>query len=262
MSRVSVTFENHIARVRLTRADKMNAVDHDTIAAVIAAGEEVAASNARACVISGEGRAFCAGTDISALGQVSAGDPTAPLLERTHGDGTTNAYQEFALIWRRVPIPVIAALHGPVFGAGCQLALGADIRIAGPDTKMAMMEARWGLVPDMGGMVLLPGLVRPDVLRHLTFTGAPVDVDLARAWGMITQKADDPLTAADALATDLALKSPSGLRAAKRLIHVAETAPANDVLLAESREQGALLAGAEHREMIAAGMEKRAPVFK
>ena len=262
MSRVSVTIENHIAHVRLTRADKMNAVDHDMIAAVITAGEEVAASDARACVISGEGKAFCAGTDISALGEMGTREPGAGLLERTHGNGTTNKFQEFALVWPRVPVPVIAALHGPVFGAGCQLALGADIRIAGPDTKMAVMEARWGLVPDMGGMVLLPGLVRGDVIRRLTYTAQPVDADQALNWGLVTETADDPLGAAMDLATEIAGKSPSAMRAAKRLIEVAETAPEAEVLMAESREQADLMGGADQMEVVAAAMQKRAPVFK
>ena len=101
MTRVSVTYENHIAHVRLTRADKMNAVDHDMIAAVIAAGEEVASSDARVCVLSGEGRAFCAGTDISAIGEMGARNPADGLMPRTHGNGTTNKFQEFALIWHR-----------------------------------------------------------------------------------------------------------------------------------------------------------------
>ncbi len=260
--RVQITYADHIAHVRLTRADKMNAVDQEMIDAVIAAGQEVAASDARACVISGEGRGFCAGIDISGLGAMAGGDPMELLVPRTHGYGTTNQWQEVAMVWTRVPFPVIAALHGTVFGAGCQLALGADIRIAGPDLKMAVMEMKWGIVPDMGGMVLLPKLVRSDVMRRLTYTADPIRAEQALAWGMVTELADDPLAAAMDLAGQIALKSPSGIRAAKRLMAVAESgASEEDILLAESREQGDLIGKPDQMEVIAAQFQKRAPNF-
>jgi len=262
MSRVSVTYDNHIAHVRLTRADKMNAVDQDMIAAVIAAGNEVAASNARAVVISGEGRAFCAGIDIGNMGALAGGDPTERMMTRTHGDGTTNQWQEVAMVWTRVGVPVIAALHGKTYGAGLQLALGADIRIAAPDTEMAVMEMKWGIVPDMGGMVLLPKLVRGDVLRLMTYTAQPIGAEQAERWGLITQIAEDPLAAAMALATTIAGKSPSAIKAAKRLTALAETGTETEVLRAESREQAALLGRPHQMEVIAAEFGKRPAVFK
>jgi enoyl-CoA hydratase/carnithine racemase len=262
MARVCVTYEDHIAHVRLTRADKMNAVDQDMITAIIAAGEEVMASDARAVVISGEGKAFCAGIDITSLGKMVGVDPSGQLMPRTHGKGTTNQWQEVAMIWQRVPVPVIAALHGPVFGAGCQLALGADIRIAGADAKIAVMEMKWGIVPDMGGMVLLPKLVRPDVMRLMTYTAHPVEAEQALAWGLFTELAEDPLARAMALAAEIAGKSPSAIRTAKRLCALAETAGAEEVLLAESQEQAELIGKPHQMEVVAAAMQKRAAVFK
>ena len=262
MSRVSVTYENHIAHVRLTRADKMNAVDQDMITAIIAAGEEVMASDARAVVVSGEGRAFCAGIDITDLAKMVGVDPKGQLMPRTHGNETTNQWQEVAMIWQRVPVPVIAALHGAVYGAGCQLALGADIRIASPDMKMAVMEMKWGIVPDMGGMVLLPRLVRPDVMRRMTYTASPIDANQALAWGLITELADDALAAAMDLATEIAGKSPSAIRTAKRLMAFAETGEEAEVLLAESAEQAKLIGKPDQMEVVAAAMQKRPAVFK
>lgn len=260
--RVQITYNNHIAHVRLTRSDKMNAVDQEMIDAIIAAGQEVAASDARVCVISGEGKGFCAGIDINGLGAMAGQDPVKLLEPRTHGDGTTNQWQEVAMVWTRVPVPVIAALHGTVYGAGCQLALGADIRIAGPDVKMAVMEMKWGIVPDMGGMVLLPKLVRDDVIRRLTYTADPIDTDQALAWGMVTEKADDPLAAAMSLAEQITLKSPSAIRTAKRLIGFAQSgAPIEEVLMAESREQAALIGKPHQMEVIAAQFGKRPPKF-
>ena len=262
MSRVSVTYENHIAHVRLTRADKMNAVDQDMITAVIAAGNEVAASDARAVIVSGEGKAFCAGIDISGLSGMIGKDPAELLMPRTHGDGTTNQWQEFAMVWARMDIPVIAAVHGVCFGAGIQLALGADIRIASPDAKFAVMEMKWGIVPDMGGMVLLPRLVRSDILRRLTYTAEPVGAEQAERWGLVTEIADDPLATAQALAETIAGKSPSAIRAAKRLIGVAETQDAVAVLDAESREQVDLMGKPHQMEVVAAAFAKRPAVFK
>ncbi|WP_050930554.1 crotonase/enoyl-CoA hydratase family protein [Aestuariivita boseongensis] len=261
MARVSVTYENHIAQVTLTRADKMNAMDPEMIEAIITVGQEVASSDARAVVLSGEGKGFCAGLDVMSFGAMAGQDPQELIMPRTHGD--TNRWQEVALVWRRVPVPVIAAIHGVCYGAGFQLALGADIRIAAPDTKMAVMEMKWGLIPDMGGMVLLPQLARSDVIRQLTYTARPIPAEQGERWGLVTSLADDPVAAATELATEIAGKSPSAIRAAKRLISVAESgADRETVLLAESQEQADLVGKPDQMEVIAASMQKRAPVFK
>ena len=261
MTRVSVTYEDHIAHVRLTRAEKMNALDQEMIDAIIAAGSEVAASDARVALISGEGKSFCAGIDINGLSSMAGGDPAELMMPRTHGNGTTNQWQEVSMIWTRLSIPVIAALHGKVYGAGLQLALGADIRIAAPDTEMAVMEMKWGIVPDMGGMVLLPKLVRGDILRLLTYTADPIDALSAERWGLITKLADDPVLTAMELAEVITGKSPSAIKAAKRLITFAEVSGVDDVLLEESREQAALLGRPHQMEVIAAEFGKRRAVF-
>ncbi|MEX0371366.1 MAG: crotonase/enoyl-CoA hydratase family protein [Tateyamaria sp.] len=260
--RVSVTYDNHIAHVRLTRADKMNAVDQAMIDGIIAAGREVAVSEARVCVLSGDGKGFCAGIDVGGLGAMLGKDPNDLLMPRTHGEGTTNQWQEVAMVWTRVPMPVIAAVHGVCFGAGLQLALGADMRIAAPDAKFAVMEMKWGIVPDMGGMVLLPRLVRSDVTRKLTYTAEPVSAAQAAAWGLVTEVADDPLGVAMDLAETLTLKSPTALRAAKALINFAETNDPEAVLLEESRVQAGLMGRPEQMEVVAAQIQKRTPVFK
>ncbi|WP_195818743.1 crotonase/enoyl-CoA hydratase family protein [Roseobacter sp. MH60115] len=262
MSRVLVTLTDHIAHVQLNRADKRNAVDPEMFEALIDAGQQVAASDARVAVLSGAGEGFCAGIDIGSLGGMIGKDIEAMILPRTHGEGTTNQWQEVAMIWHRLEIPVIAALHGTVFGAGMQIALGADIRIAAPDTQLAVMEMKWGIIPDMGGMVLLPRLVRSDVMRRLIYTATPIPADQAERWGLVTEIAEDPLAAAFDLARELAGKSPKAIRAAKALIACAERETAEEVLLAEARTQASLLGQPEQMEVIAAHFAKRAPVFK
>ena len=260
MARVSVTYADHVATVTLTRGDKMNALDDEMVQAILAAGEEVAGSDARAVVLTGEGKSFCAGLDLQSFAKMAGMDVESWLMERTHHDA--NLMQEVALCWRRLPVPVIAALRGAVFGGGLQLALGADIRIAARDVKMAVMEMKWGLVPDMGGMVLLPGLLRSDVLRLLTYTAAPVEAEQAERWGLVTRLADDPLAEAQALAREIAGQSPSAIRAAKQLIETAEAESREEVLLAESRAQIGLIGKPDQVEVVTAQMQKRAPVFR
>lgn len=254
MARVSVTIENHIAHVTLTRGDKMNAVDFEMAEAIVAAGEELMDADIRAVVLSGEGRAFCAGLDVASFAVLAGQDPHARIMPRSHGNA--NLFQQVAMIWRKLPVPVIAALHGVAFGAGFQLALGADIRIAAPGTKLAIMEMKWGLVPDMGGMVLLPKLARSDVIRRMTYTADPVEAAQALDWGLVTELADDPLAEAQSLARRIAGNSPSAIRAAKRLIGLAESAEEDAVLLAESQEQADLIGQPDQMAVIAANMQK------
>ncbi len=261
MPRVTLTYHDHVAHVTLNRADKMNAVDTEMSDAIIAVGRELMDSHARAVVLAGEGASFCAGLDVSSLAKLSGSDPHALLEPRTHGNA--NDFQELAMIWHRLPMPVIVALQGAVYGAGFQIALGADMRIAAPDARFAVMEMKWGLVPDMGAMVLLPRLTRSDVIRYLTYTAEPISAEQARDWGIVTEVTADPLARAQELATLIASKSPSAIEAAKRLITYAESGAAeDDILLAESCEQADLIGNPHQRETISANMSGRAPVYE
>ncbi|MFA9201773.1 MAG: crotonase/enoyl-CoA hydratase family protein, partial [Cypionkella sp.] len=166
--RVSIELEEDgVAQVRLIRADKLNALDAEMFDRLIEAGQALQNMRGlRAVVLAGEGRAFCAGLDLASFSRNRSDEP--PLTERTFGNA--NRAQQVAMQWRKLPVPVIAAVHGVCFGGGLQIASGADVRVVAPDTRMAVMEMRWGLVPDMGGIALWRGLVRDDVLRELTFT--------------------------------------------------------------------------------------------
>mgnify|MGYP003122072787 CR=1 FL=1 len=260
MAKVTTGYKDHIAYVTLARPDKHNALDEEMIEAIIAAGQEVAASEARAVVLAGSGKSFCAGLDMAALAGFAQRDLSTLVMERTHHDA--NAFQEVAMVWRRVPVPVIAAIHGACFGGGLQIALGADIRIAHPEAQLSVMEMRWGLIPDMGGMALLPRLLRSDVLRRLTYTAEKVGGQQALDWGLLSELADSPLTRAQELATVIAAKSPSAIRAAKRMIAFAESGAGQaDVLLAESAEQLELIGKPDQMEAVAARLQKRPPDF-
>jgi enoyl-CoA hydratase/carnithine racemase len=256
--RVTVAVKDGVADVRLNRPEKMNALDHAMFDALSAASAALAGqAGLRAVVLSGNGRAFCAGIDLSSLG---GGDGTpGDIRQRTHG--IANRWQQAVWGWRELPVPVIAAVHGVAFGGGLQVALGADIRIVAPDARLAVMEARWGLVPDMAGIALLRGLLRDDVARELTYTARQVSGTEAAALGLATRTADDPHAQAMELAARIAGNSPRAVRGAKRLFALSQDAGAAEILLAESAEQDPLLAGPDMMELLAAQAEGRPPRF-
>ena len=254
--RVTMTVEGGVADVRLARPDKMNALDpamFDGIVAVLA--ELEAMPGLRAVVLSGEGRAFCAGLDVASF----AGGLTGALDARPYGPA--NIFQHVAVGWRMLPVPVIAAVHGVAFGGGFQIMLGADIRIAAPDTRLSIMEIKWGLVPDMGGIALLRTLVRDDVARELTYSGRQFDAVEGAALGLVTRLAGDPHVEALALAGAIAGRNPDAVRAAKRLFNAAPDQDLAAILRAESAEQAALIGAPNQREAVLANIEKRAPRF-
>jgi len=264
--RVSVSIEEGVADVRLVRADKMNALDIAMFEALVATSERLAhEKGVRAVVLSGEGRAFCAGLDMGRFaamkesgGNGIAGGEKRDLSVRTHGQA--NFPQQAVWGWRQLPVPVIAAIHGVAFGGGFQLALGADIRFLSPDARMSIMEIKWGLGPDMAGTPILASLVRGDILRELTYTGRIFSAQEALSYGLATRICDDPRTVALAMAREIANKSPDAIRAAKRLLNNLSVDP-GPALLAESVEQQKLIGAPNQTEAVRANIDKRAPRF-
>ncbi|MEM9011879.1 MAG: crotonase/enoyl-CoA hydratase family protein [Pseudomonadota bacterium] len=259
-ARVAVERDGHVATVTLSRPEKRNALDQAMLEAIVATGEELAAdAKLRAVVLTGAGQAFCAGLDFMSFAAMASAGGVGDFAGRTHGDA--NLFQRAGLVWHDLPVPVIAALHGTVFGGGLQIAFGADIRIAAPGTQLSIMEAKWGLIPDMGGMVLFPRAVRDDVLRRLIYTAEIFDAAQAERWGLVTEVAEDPLTAAKALAGAIAGRSPKAVRTAKRLLAEAATQDRAATLRIESELQATLIGGPEQIEAVRANMEKRPPDF-
>ncbi|MDM0013563.1 crotonase/enoyl-CoA hydratase family protein [Variovorax sp. J22P168] len=257
-----------VVELQLSRADKMNALDPAMFDALLETGARLCGdAEVRAVVIAGRGKAFCAGLDMASMqrlqqggsGVIGQGAVPQDLLARTHG--IANAAQQVAMVWRQVPVPVIAAVHGVAFGGGLQVALGADVRLVAPDTKMSVMEIKWGLVPDMGGIVLMRELARDDVVRELTFSGRVFSGEEALALGFATRLSADPLTEALAMAHEIAQKSPDAIRAGKRLLNAAMGQGAAELLMAESIEQKALIGSANQAEAVRANLERRAPRF-
>ncbi|MCB2057518.1 MAG: crotonase/enoyl-CoA hydratase family protein [Novosphingobium sp.] len=248
-----------VAQVRLIRADKMNAIDPDMFAALIDAGRVLHETKGlRAVVLAGEGRSFCAGLDLSSMANANRHD-RAPLTERTHGNA--NHAQQVAMQWRKLPVPVIAAVHGVCFGGGLQIASGADIRVVDPAARMAVMEMKWGLVPDMGGYALWRGLVRDDVLRELTYTNREFSGEQAQDLGFATLVDANPVARATAIATEIASRNPHAQRAAKRLFNKYLEASTDEILMAESVEQQALIGSKNQIEAVMSQMEGRKGEF-
>ena len=255
--------EQGVADVCLVRGEKMNALDMAMFDALLGAIEQIKREpRVRVVVLHGEGRAFCAGLDMGRFEKINAGADGGirNLKPRTHG--IANSAQQVAWGWRQLPVPVIAAVHGVAFGGGLQLALGADIRLIAHDARMSVMEIKWGLVPDMAGVVLMRGLVRDDVLRDITYTGRMLQGEDAVRAGLATRACADPLAEALALARELAQRSPDALKAGKRLLNQAVAGIGDAALMqAESDEQMALMGSPNQVEAVRANLDKRAPRF-
>lgn len=269
--RVTVSVSDGVADVRLNRADKLNALDPPMFVAIAEAGARVAADNSvRAVVLSGEGRAFCAGLDFSSFMSMAGerpaagddGEDTASVANIVSTDGRiTHLAQQAAYVWSEVPAPVIAAVWGHCLGGGLQIAAGADLRIVHPEAKLSILEIRWGLTPDMTITATLPRLVGIDVAKELTWTGRQITGEEAQRIGLATRLSDDPLTDALDLAREIAGKSPHAIRGAKRLFEQSGRVPLAEQFADERTTIGSLIGRPNQVEAVTAFFEKRAPVF-
>lgn len=259
--RVNLDFDGHVAHVRLARPERLNAMDRTMVDGLLEAGAHLRGlAGLRAVVLSGEGRGFCSGIDLGALDPARADTSRSFALDDILSRGA-NAPQLAALQWRDLPVPVVAAVHGFAVGAGFQIALGADLRFVHPETKLGMLEAQWGLVPDMAGILLLPALTRPDLAADLIYSARTFQGAEALSLGIASRVCDDPLEEALVFARQIASRSPDAIRAAKRLLSIGDDARRERILRAEAVEQTKLLASANHREAVTAGMQKRPPRF-
>ncbi|MCP5059679.1 MAG: crotonase/enoyl-CoA hydratase family protein [bacterium] len=260
--RVRIETIDGIADVRMVRGDKMNAVDLDMFVALIDAGLEIAEDKKiRAVVLSGEGRAFCSGLDIPSLmsGGVDRSGPN--LLDRTP-ESPANIAQRCAWVWQEVPVPVIAAVHGVAYGAGFQIAMGADIRYVAPDARLSIRESHWGLIPDVAATQTARHVVGLDVLKELTFTGRVVSGTEAKELRIATHLSNEPHADAMGLAKEIASRSPHAVRAGKQLWNHAFQGTIEEGLHLETELQKQLLGSPNQMEAVKANMQKREPEFE
>jgi enoyl-CoA hydratase/carnithine racemase len=261
--RVTVTLTGGVADVRLNRPEKRNALDPAMFEALVAAGERLKTEpGLRAVVLSGNGPDFCAGLDFASFDAMRAGERLTATAKLPPSDGPAQATgQRAAYVWTELPVPVIAAVHGNALGGGLQITLGADVRFVAPDARLSVLEVAWGLIPDMTGTQLLPELVGRDVAKELIFTGRIVSGEEAVRIGLATRSELDPLTAALAMAKEIAAHSPHAIRAAKRLLNLAGRCDIASGFTAEQQEIRALIGSANQVEAVTARFEKRNPTF-
>ncbi|MDO9238314.1 MAG: crotonase/enoyl-CoA hydratase family protein [Aquabacterium sp.] len=243
--RVTVVIEGDMAVVTLNRADKHNGMDFPMLDAMLSAQRQVRRNrHVRAVILRGDGPSFCSGLDF----KTAMSQPVRTLLRATQLLWPfANQFQRWSVGWRKVGVPVIAVMHGNCFGAGLQLALGADIRISRPDAKLSLLEAKWGLVPDMGGVCTLRELVRMDVAKELTFTGRVISGEEGHRLGLVSHLSDDPMAAARLLAEEIATRSPDGVAAGKFLLQQAWLAGDYLALRAERLWQRRVMGRANQR---------------
>lgn len=265
---VTIDISDGVADVRLNRVDKYNALSPAMFSAIIEAGERLADdASVRAVVLSGNGRGFCAGLDFGSFQGMSdrsadsASKPETAALMARGSELPENHAQRPAMVWKRLPVPVIAAIHGVAYGGGLQVALGADMRYAAADAKLSVMEIKWGLIPDMGLSQFLRDLMPMDVVKELTFTGRVVSGEEAKSLGLVTRVCADPLAAAMETAREIAGKSPDAIRFAKRLYEESWHADPATGLGLEASLQGTLIGSPNQLEAIRANFENRPPQF-
>ncbi|CAM3016381.1 crotonase/enoyl-CoA hydratase family protein [Acinetobacter celticus] len=215
MSLVKLEKKNGIATVSLNRPDKRNAMSFALLKELVRIANLIKKDRSIRCVIlTGEAQVFSAGIDLSDLNNPKN---TAYAVWELIKPGQS-LFQKAFLIWQDLPVPVIAAIEGFCFGAGMQLALAADIRIAHPNTQMSIMESRWGLVPDMGLSRTMKGIIGLDLAKELTLTARIFDANYAKDIGLVTHLDESPLVKAQALAEEMLNRSPDALTAVKRVL--------------------------------------------
>ncbi|MBT4159780.1 MAG: crotonase/enoyl-CoA hydratase family protein [Gammaproteobacteria bacterium] len=253
-----------VADVRLNRADKYNALSPEMFDAITEAGESLLDNaSVRAVVLSGNGRGFCAGLDFSGFRGMAGDSDGAPITTRRESTGKTpgNPSQQPGMVWKEVPVPVIAAIHGVAYGGGFQVAMGADIRIAAPDARLSVMEIKWGLIPDCSITQTLRDLVRIDIAKELTYTGRVITGQEAADLGVVTQVSDSPLEAALEMAATIADKSPNAIRLGKKLFHETWRGSEEDGLKLEESLQTQLIGSANQIEAVQSNFEDRPPNY-
>jgi enoyl-CoA hydratase/carnithine racemase len=237
---VICTMDDGVAQVRMARPDKLNALTLETLTQLVDTARGLRRDKTlRAVVLAGEGDSFCAGLDFGSV--LASPSRIARAFVPMPWRGT-NLFQEACWAWRRLPVPVIAAVHGHCLGGGLQIALAADFRFATADSTWSVLEGKWGLIPDMSGIRSLAELTGMDVAKRLTMTAESITGEEAHRWGLVTEVVTDPVAEANDFAQRLMQRSPDALAAAKRLFNGTWTASPRRTFARERVEQAFLLA--------------------
>jgi 2-(1,2-epoxy-1,2-dihydrophenyl)acetyl-CoA isomerase len=243
-----------VATLTIARPDRLNALSAQTVDELRAAVEETARSDARCLLLTGEGRGFSSGADLASSGGLPEDAGAAleqhfnPLIEALFG----------------LDIPVVAAVNGPCAGAGCSLALAADIVIAGRSAYFLQAFINIGLIPDAGATWLLPRLAGRARALEMMMLGERIPAERALEWGMIARVVEDEHLASEAvaLATQLAQGPTRALGLIRRLARSAQDVPLTEALAAERAAQREAGRTKDFRNAVVAFLQKRQPRFE
>ncbi len=262
MSVVRVTREGPIATVTIHRPEKLNALDptvlrelHEAFDGLVRAAADAASSEApRAAVLTGEGKAFIAGADISAMAEMS------PAAAKAFADGG----HALGALLEAAPFPIIAAVNGFALGGGCEVALACDFIYASDKAKFGQPEVKLGVIPGFGGTQRLARRVGIGKARELVFTGDIIGAEEARAIGLVNAvfTAEELLPKALEAARKIAAMGPLAVAAAKRVLLRGEDMALPTANELEATAFAALFGSADQREGMKAFVEKRAAAFK
>lgn len=246
--RVKTEIINNIAYVSLNRPDKLNALDMAMFISIKQTIKRLKKDKSiRVVVVSGAGDDFCSGLDVKSI--MKSSSSMVKLLFKW-SPWHANLAQYVSTGWQDIPVPVICAIHGRCWGGGLQIALGADIRLATPDSSLSVLEGKWGLIPDMGGTVALRDLVSIDQAKLLAITAKYLDGEEANNLNLVTAVTDTPLEDATALAKSLLTQSPDALCANKKLYNKSWHGSRGLALFRESYYQIRILLGKNvHRKI-------------
>jgi len=246
---VQLSVIDSIATVTLNRPDKLNALNGEMLTRLDTIADELDRTNdVRVVLLTGTGKAFCVGADIFEWSSLSPLEMGRRWIRDGH-----RVFERYA----RLPQPVIAVLNGYTFGGGLELALAADLRLAGAGVQLSFPEVKLGIIPGWGGTQRLPDLIGKSRAKQMIFSGARIDAALAERWGLVNEvvEGENLMGRAQALAGEIAANGPVAVQLTKQLIDGGE--------MASLEALAGTLASytADAQEGVAAFREKRAPMF-
>jgi enoyl-CoA hydratase/carnithine racemase len=238
---VLLSIENQIAYVFLNQPQKHNALDITLFYQIKKTINQLKINrDIRAVIVSGKGEDFSTGLDVTSFMKSKSG--AIKLLFKWF-PWQANLAQFVSTGWQKIPVPVIMVLNGRCWGGGLQIALGGDFRVASPNTSLAIMEARWGLIADMGGTLALRQLVRQDVAKELAMTSEIINGERAYQLGLVSHLDSNPMKRAITLATVICQQSPDSVAATKKLYNNSWFSSAGLALFRETYYQLRILLG-------------------
>ena len=253
---------DHVVTLTLNRHDSRNAISSDEMVdAIVAACDRINGdASVRVAIITGAGSAFSSGGNVKDMhDKAGMFGGTPPDLR----DGYRNGIQRIPVAVSELEVPIIAAVNGAAIGAGCDLTMMCDIRIASEKAIFAESFVKVGLIPGDGGAWFLPRVVGLSRANEMAFTGDQVNAQTALEWGLVSQgvSPDDLMSAANEMAARIAVNPPSALRMTKKLIKESQHAQLESVLEMSASLQALAHQTKDHAEAVAAFVEKRKPEF-